>query len=123
MFAHAYSIVARDPGTGQLGVAVQSHWFAVGANVTWAEAGVGAVASQAFSDPSYGKLGLDLLRAGRGARDALGGCLAADRLRETRQVAMVDAQGGVAAHTGQLTIAEAGDLIGDQFSVQANMML
>ena len=75
---HTFSIVAHDPQTGDLGVAVQSHWFAVGPTVSWAEAGVGAIASQAFSDPSYGKLGLDLMRVGRSARDALGGCLAAD---------------------------------------------
>src|SRR5246127_2597904 len=75
---HTFSIVARDPLTGELGVAVQSHWFAVGADVPWAEAGVGAVATQSFTDPSYGKLGLDLMRAGRSAPDALKGLLLAD---------------------------------------------
>jgi len=70
---HTYSIVARDPATGELGVAVQSHWFSVGSVVPWAEAGVGAVATQSFVDPSYGKLGLDLMRAGRSAPDALAG--------------------------------------------------
>lgn len=118
-----YSIVARDPLTGELGVAVQSHWFSVGALVPWAESGVGAVATQAFVDPSYGKLGLDLMRAGRSASDALRGLLASDNGQQVRQVAMVDARGGVAAHTGARTIAEAGHIVGDEFSVQANMML
>ncbi len=68
---HTFSIVARDPATGELGVAVQSHWFSVGAIVPWAEAGVGAVATQSFVDPSYGKLGLDLMRTGKSGPDAL----------------------------------------------------
>jgi uncharacterized Ntn-hydrolase superfamily protein len=121
--AHTYSIVARDVDSGQLGVAVQSHYFSVGSVVTWAEAGVGAVATQAFGDPSYGKLGLDLMRARKSAPDALAGLLAADPMREVRQVAMVDALGRVAAHTGSTTIPEAGHIVGDGFSVQANMML
>ncbi len=120
---HTYSIVARDPATGQLGVAVQSHYFSVGSVVTWAEAGVGAVASQAMADPAYGKLGLDLMRARKSAPDALAGLLAADPMREVRQVAMVDPLGRVAAHTGSSTIPEAGHIVGDGFSVQANMML
>lgn len=120
---HTYSIVARDAATGQLGVAVQSHFFSVGSAVTWAEAGVGAVASQAFSDPAYGKLGLDLMRAGRSGPDALAGLVASDPAREVRQVAMVDGQGRVAAHTGRTTIPEAGHIVGDGFSAQANMML
>ncbi len=120
---HTYSIVARDSDTGQLGVAVQSHYFAAGSVVTWAEAGVGAVASQAFSDPAYGKLGLDLMRARKTAPDTLTGLVAADPMREVRQVAMVDALGRAAAHTGQTTIPEAGHIVGDGFSVQANMML
>jgi len=121
--AHTYSIVARDADTGQLGVAVQSHYFSVGSVVTWAEAGVGAVASQAFSDPAYGKLGLDLMRARKSVPDALAGLLAADPMHNVRQVAMVDALGRVAAHTGSATIPEAGHIVGDGFSVQANMML
>ena len=119
---HTYSIVARDPATGQLGVAVQSHYFAVFL-VAWAEAGVGAVATQAFGEPAYGKLGLDLMRAGKSAPLALEGLTASDPLKEMRQVAMVDANGQVAAHTGSLTIAEAGHIVGEGFSVQANMML
>ena len=120
---HTYSIVARDPQTGELGVAVQSHWFSVGSIVAWAEAGVGAVATQSFVDPSYGKLGLDLMRAGRSAPDALKALLAGDEGREVRQVAMIDAQGKVAAHTGSKDIPEAGHIVGVNFSVQANLML
>lgn len=120
---HTYSIVARDATTGQIGVAVQSHWFSVGALVSWAEAGVGAVATQSFVDPSYGKLGLDLMRAGRTPPDALRALLAGDEGRDVRQVAMIDAQGKVAAHTGAKNIESAGHKTGDGFSVQANMML
>src|SRR5579863_2610519 len=120
---HTYSIVARDAETGQFGVAVQSHYFAAGAGVTWAEAGMGAVATQASADPSYGKLGLDLMRAGKSAPDALAGLLASDSRREVRQVAMIDRKGRVAAHTGSTTIPESGHIVGDGFSVQANMML
>jgi uncharacterized Ntn-hydrolase superfamily protein len=119
---NTYSIVARDAQTGELGVAVQSHWFSVGAVVPWAEAGVGAVATQSFVDPSYGKLGLDLMRAGRSGPEALAGLLAADPGREVRQVAMIDAQGRVAAHTGAKNIVAAGHVVGEGFSVQANMM-
>ncbi len=121
---HTYSIVARDPESGQLGVAVQSHYFAAGSIVTWAEAGVGAVATQSVADPAYGKLGLDLMRAGKSAPDTLAGLLASDdSLKSIRQVGMVDSQGRVAAHTGSTTIPEAGHIVGDGFSVQANMML
>ncbi len=91
--------------------------------MTWAEAGVGAVATHAFGDPSYGPLGLNLMRAGRSAADALAGLVASDPGREVRQVAMVDGQGDAAAHTGASTIAEAGHVVGEGFSVQANMML
>jgi uncharacterized Ntn-hydrolase superfamily protein len=117
-----YSIVARDPATGELGVAVQSHWFSVGAIVPWAEAGVGAVATQSFVEPSYGPLGLELMRGGRSAPEALRGLLAADEGRDVRQVAMIDAQGRVAAHTGRKCIAAAGNLVGKNYSVQANLM-
>jgi uncharacterized Ntn-hydrolase superfamily protein len=119
---HTYSIVARDPATGELGVAVQSHWFSVGSTVPWAEAGVGAIATQSFVDPSYGKLGLDLMRAGRSAPDALKGLLAADTASGVRQVAMIDTQGRVSAHTGENCITAAGHIVGEGFSVQANMM-
>lgn len=137
-----YSIVARDPATGQVGVAVQSHWFAVGQIVPWAEAGVGAVATQSFVDPSYGKLGLDLLRAGKSAPDALKALLAGDAACEVRQVAFIDASGTVATFTGARDIAAAGGIagnatgtqeikcgtaggtlaVGRDFAVQANLM-
>lgn len=121
--AHTYSIVARDPATGELGVAVQSHWFSVGSNVSWAEAGVGAVATQAFIEPSYGALGLEMMRSGRSAPDTLKGLIAADGGRDFRQVAMIDAQGRVAAHTGSKAIPAAGHYVGKDFSVEANLML
>ena len=119
---HTYSIVARDATTGELGVAVQSHAFSVGSGVTWAEAGVGAVATQSFIDVSYGPLGLQMMRAGRSAPDALKGLLAADEGRDVRQVAMIDASGRVAAHTGPKCIPSAGDHVGAGYSVQANLM-
>lgn len=120
---HTYSIVARDPNTGELGVAVQSHWFSVGPIVAWAEAGVGAVATQSFVDPSYGKLGLDLMRLGKSGPDALKALLAGDEARDVRQVAMIDAQGRVDAWTGKNDIQAAGHIVGTNFSVQANLML
>jgi uncharacterized Ntn-hydrolase superfamily protein len=117
-----FSIIARDSKTGQFGVAVQTHWFAVGAIVPWAETGVGAVATQGSAEHSYGPLGLALMRAGKTAQQALDALLAADPDRDTRQVAMVDAKGGVAAHTGRRCIAEAGDVTGDGFSAQGNLL-
>src|SRR5687767_9019444 len=119
---HTYSIVARDPNTGELGVAVQSHWFSVGPIVAWAEAGVGAVATQSFVDPSYGKNGLDMMRAGKSAPDTLKELLAKDEARDVRQVAMIDAQGRVDAWTGKNDIQAAGHIVGQNFSVQANLM-
>ena len=120
---HTFSIVARDPATGELGVAVQSHWFSVGPIVPWAEAGVGAVATQSFVDPSYGKNGLELMRGGKTAPEALKELLAKDEGREVRQVAMIDAQGRVDAWTGKNDIQAAGHIVGKNFSVQANLML
>ena len=120
---HTFSIVARDPTTGELGVAVQSHWFSVGPIVPWAEAGVGAIATQSFVDPSYGKNGLELMRAGKSASDTLKELLAKDEGREVRQVAMIDAQGRVDAWTGKNDIQAAGHIVGTNFSVQANLML
>ena len=119
---HTYSIVAYDKATGELGVAVQSHWFSVGSIVTWAEAGVGAVATQSFVDPSYGYKGLALMRTGVSAPEALKRLLGADAQREVRQVAMIDAQGRVDAFSGALNIKDAGHRVGAQYSVQANMM-
>ncbi|OPZ79747.1 MAG: hypothetical protein BWY79_00264 [Actinobacteria bacterium ADurb.Bin444] len=120
--AHTFSIVARDAVSGQLGVAVQSHWFGVGAGVPWALAGVGAVATQAAIERSYGPRGLDLMREGDSAPEALARLLAADSGRDLRQVAMVDAAGRVAAHTGSLCVAFAGHVLGDGFSCQGNIM-
>lgn len=140
---HTYSIVARDAATGQIGVAVQSHWFSVGQLVPWAEAGVGAVATQSFVDPSYGRLGLEILRSGKGAQEALRGLLAADAACEVRQVAIVDARGTAATFTGARDIEAAGGIaggaagepvriacgsaggtlaVGKDFAVQANLM-
>jgi uncharacterized Ntn-hydrolase superfamily protein len=119
---HTYSIIARDPKTGEMGVAVQSHWFSVGSIVTWGEAGVGVVATQSIVDPGYGGKGLDLMRRGVSAPDALKQLLGADRERDVRQVAMLDAQGRVSAHTGALCIAAAGHRVGGGYSVQANIM-
>lgn len=121
--AHTFSIVARDPSTGHLGVAVQSHWFNVGRLVCWAEAGVGAVATQAMVNPSFGPFGLKGMAAGQPAPEVLASLLAADEGRAMRQVALVDAQGRVAAHTGGQCMAEAGHLLGEEFSVQANIMV
>jgi uncharacterized Ntn-hydrolase superfamily protein len=119
---HTYSIVARDPATGDLGVAVQSHWFSVGSIVTWAEAGVGAVATQSFVDPGYGHRGLELMRQGIAAPDALKRLVEKDTQRDGRQVAMIDGNGLVSAYTGKSAIAAAGHHVGKNFSVQANMM-
>jgi uncharacterized Ntn-hydrolase superfamily protein len=121
--AHTYSIVAIDRETGELGAAVQSHWFSVGLSVIWAESGIGAVCTQSFIEPSYGPLGLELMRAGKTAEEALAGLLKADRYEAVRQVAMIDAQGRAAAHTGKDCIPEAGHFVGDGFSCQANLML
>lgn len=137
-----FSIVARDSATGQIGVAVQSHWFAVGQIVPWAEAGVGAVATQSFVDPSYGKLGLDLLRAGKSAPEALRALLNGDAACQVRQVGVIDAKGNVGTFTGSRDIVAAGGIAGHQsgssqvqcgssggtllvgrdFAVQANLM-
>ena len=121
-FAHTFSIVARDSATGELGVAVQSHYFSVGPVVPWAEPGVGAVATQSLVLVDYGPYGLDLMRAGLGARQALDSLLKADPHNEGRQVAMVDAHGNVAAWTGPTRIPDAGHHTGAQYSVQANLM-
>jgi uncharacterized Ntn-hydrolase superfamily protein len=117
-----YSIVARDSVSGEIGVAVQSHWFSVGSIVTWAEPGVGAVATQSFVEPAYGPLGLELMRMGRSAPEALRALVSTDKDSAVRQVAMIDAQGRVAAFTGSRAIAAAGHRVGAQYSVQANLM-
>ena len=120
---HTYSIVAIDKETGEMGAAVQSHWFSVGSSVIWAESGIGAICTQSFIEPSYGPLGLELMRAGKTADEALAGLLKADKFEAVRQVAMVDNQGRVTAHTGESSIPEAGHFIGDGFTCQANLML
>lgn len=117
-----FSIVARDAETGDIGVAVQSHYFSVGPIVPWAEPGVGAVATQSLVEVSYGPKGLELMKDGRSAEQALKELLAEDDHAEVRQVAMVDAKGNVAAHTGAKCIADAGDHVGKGYSVQANLM-
>ena len=117
-----YSIVARCPDTGQLGVAVQSHFFGTGAVVPWLEAGLGGVATQAMAEVAHGPDGLARLRAGRSPEEALADILGPDDGAATRQVAIVDAEGRAAVHTGAACIAEAGHVVGDGFTVQANMM-
>jgi uncharacterized Ntn-hydrolase superfamily protein len=117
-----YSIVARDPATGELGVAVQSHWFSVGSIVTWARAGVGAVATQSIGEPAYGPRLLDRLAAGEDPAEALAAELGADELARFRQVALVDSAGRVAAHSGDGCMPHAGHRLGRAFSAQANLM-
>jgi len=117
-----YSIVALDPATGELGAAVQSHWFSVGSLCTWARPGIGAVATQSVVEPAHGPNALDRLERGEDAAAALAGVLATDALAEVRQVGVVDARGRVAVHTGAACIAEAGDATGEHWSCQANMM-
>lgn len=117
-----YSIVARDPGTGELGVAVQSHWFSVGSIVAWARAGVGAVATQSIAEPAYGPRLLDRLAADEAPAAALAAELSADELARFRQVAVVDSAGRVAVHSGDGCMPHAGDRPGEGFSAQANLM-
>lgn len=121
-FAHTYSIVAVDSASGEIGAAVQSHWFSVGSVVIWAEAGVGAVATQSFVNPSFGPRGLQLLEANISPHRALQALIASDEGRDYRQVALINAEGESAAYTGKKCVAEAGHLNGTYYSVQANMM-
>ena len=122
-FAHTFSIVARDVNTGEMAVGVQSHWFSVGTAVPWGEAGVGVVATQAFVNKSYGIKGLALMKEGKTATDALKELLAKDNGREVRQVAMMDANGNVDSYTGKSCIDYASNIVGENYSVQSNMML
>ena len=117
-----FSIVARDPETGDLGVAVQSHYFSVGPIVPWAEPGVGAVATQSLVEVAYGPRGLEMMRNGRSASQALAALLEEDAHRDVRQVAMIDARGDVSVHTGKKCIPDAGNHAGVEYSVQANLM-
>jgi uncharacterized Ntn-hydrolase superfamily protein len=118
-----YSIVARDPATGQLGVAVQSHWFSVGSVVTWAQAGVGAIATQATANISYGPRALEAMRAGADATTTLDELLTSDPAAALRQVAVIDATGCVATHTGSDCIPYAGHVTGEEVACQANIMV
>ena len=121
--AHTFSIVARDAETGEMGVAVQSHWFSVGSIVAWGEAGVGVVATQSFVNPSFGQRGLELLKKGMTAQEAVDQLISSDEGRDFRQLAIVDSKGNSAGYTGSKCIAGAGHVVGNNYSVQANMML
>ena len=120
--AHTYSIVAKDKNTGEMGVAVQSHWFSVGTIVSWGEAGVGVVATQSFVNPAFGPNGLSLLKEGKSANDALEILIKSDDGRDVRQLAILDKNGNSAAYTGSKCIQFAGHIEGENYSVQANMM-
>ena len=122
-FAHTYSIVAVDTVTGEIGAAVQSHWFSVGSIVIWAEAGVGAVATQSFVNPSFGPRGLSLLKSGMTSQQAVNSLLETDDGRDVRQLAIIDARGNAATHTGKGCIPDAGHITRKNYSIQANMML
>lgn len=117
-----YSLVIRDVSTGQFGVAVQSHFFSVGSVVPWAQPGVGAVATQAFAEITYGPKGLERMAAGESAAEALAALVAEDDASVMRQVAMVDANAVAAAHTGDRCISFASHIVGDGWTVEANMM-
>lgn len=121
-FAHTYSIVAFDEKTGDMGVAVQSHWFSVGTIVSWGEAGVGVVATQSFVNPAFGPDGLELLKKGMTPQEAVDELLKNDEGREFRQLAILDSKGRAASFTGKLCIQPAGNIVGHGFSVQANLM-
>lgn len=121
--AHTYSIVAYDSVTGEMGVAVQSHWFAVGSVVSWAEAGVGAIATQSFTNPNFGPDGLAMLKQGMSPQEVVDQLIEADEGRDERQLAIVDKSGRIAVYTGKKCISAAGDWKGKGYSVQANMML
>ena len=121
-FAHTYSIVAYDSITGEMGVAVQSHWFSVGPLVAWGQAGVGVVATQSFVNPDFGPMGLALLKSGLNSQEALDSLLKQDEGRDVRQVAILNNHGVAAVHTGEKCIQGAGHILGANYSVQANLM-
>ena len=121
--AHTFSIVAYDSATGDMGVAVQSHWFSVGTIVTWGEAGVGVIATQSFVNPAFGPDGLKLLKHGLSPKEVVDKLISEDDGRDFRQLAVLDSKGRVAAYTGKKCIESAGDVQGKDFSAQANMML
>lgn len=121
--AHTYSIVAIDPVTGDMGVAVQSHWFSVGTIVSWGEAGVGVIATQSFVNASFGPKGLELLKSGMTPQQVVDKLINEDEGRDFRQLAILDSKGNVAAYTGKNCIQPAGHLTGKGYSVQANLMM
>lgn len=121
--AHTFSIVAIDKEAGEMAVAVQSHWFSVGNVVAWAQSGVGVIATQSFVNKSFGIRGLKLIENGNTADETLKTLLSDDEGREVRQVAIIDAAGGISVHTGNKCIDYAGHILGEDFSVQSNMML
>ena len=118
-----YSIVARNPETGEMGVAVQSHWFSVGSIVSWGEAGVGVVATQSFVNPALGPDGLALLKSGLSAEQVVDKLITEDEGRDVRQLAIIDVNGNVKSYTGKNCIPGAGNIVGENYSVQANLML
>jgi uncharacterized Ntn-hydrolase superfamily protein len=120
--AHTYSIVAYDPQTGEIGAAVQSHWFSVGTSVIWGEAGVGVIATQSFVNVSFGIRGLELLKQGKSPQEVVDELLKSDNGREYRQLAVMNAKGQASSYTGKLCIQPAGNIAGENFSVQANLM-
>jgi uncharacterized Ntn-hydrolase superfamily protein len=121
--ASTYSIVARDPQTGEIGVAVQSHWFNVGPIVAWGEAGVGVIATQSFVNTSFGLRGLELLKKGKTSQEIVDELIASDEGRDFRQLAVLDVSGRSASYTGSKCIESAGNIASENFSVQANLML
>ncbi|MCK5590737.1 MAG: DUF1028 domain-containing protein, partial [Candidatus Pacebacteria bacterium] len=121
--AHTYSIVALDPETGDMGVAVQSHWFLVGPLVAWGKAGVGVVATQSFINVSFGPRGLELLEKGFTPQQVVDTLLSTDEGRDVRQLAVLDITGDAASYTGKNCIPFAGNIVGENYSVQANLML
>jgi uncharacterized Ntn-hydrolase superfamily protein len=117
-----YSIVARDPLTGRFGVAVQSHFLGVGPVVPWLEAGIGAIATQASVNISFGPIGLEMLRAGQSAAEVVASLTAGDERSAIRQLGVVDAKGRAAAHTGAECIPACGHRVGDGYTVQGNLL-
>lgn len=122
-FAHTFSIVAMDPETGEMGVAVQSHWFSVGSIVAWGEAGVGVIATQSFVNVSFGPRGLQMMKDGITAPEVVDKLIELDEGRDVRQLAILDVNGNVEAYTGKNCISGAGHIVGKYYSVQANLML
>lgn len=121
-YAGTYSIIAFDKMLGQIGGALQSHWFSVGASILWAEAGIGVVVTQSFIEPSYGKNGIRMIKNGKSASAVLGELLSKDPFNDSRQISMLDINGDIATYTGPSCIGYAGHVKGKSYSAQANMM-